>query len=396
LAGRRRFTVRRVQALTDPGRYCDGAGLWLQVSPTATKSWIFRYQLDGRARHMGLGPYPEVTLSEARDAALEARRLLIQGVDPIEARNAERRAARTRAKGAVSFAEAAGQYIADHRDDWKNQKHAAQWTSSLQAYAHPTLGSMDVRTITVADLMRVLRPIWLEKHETASRLRGRIERILDWCSTMGYGAGQNAARWRGNLDHLLPRRSTRRRVRHHPALPWHEVPAFMARLRDLDGRGAQALEFIILTAGRSGEVRGATRSEFDLNRARWTIPAERMKGEREHRVPLSMQAVKLLQSLPPLSGSPYLFWAPRGGMLSDMTISAVCRRMGVEAVPHGFRSSFRDWCAEATNFPREVAEQALAHANPDRVEAAYFRSDLFEKRRVLMAEWATFCDGNEQ
>jgi len=341
---------------------------------------------------MGLGPYPEVTLAEARESALEARRLLRQGIDPIDARK-RRKAEDVAVAGGIVFAEAARRYVADHRDEWRNAKHAAQWTTTLENYANPVLGSLDVRSITPSAVVDVLRPLWGEKQETASRLRGRIERVLDWCATMDYRPREtvNPARWKANLDHLLPKRSKVRSVRHHPALPWEELPAFMERLRDVRGMGARALEFITLTAGRSGEVRGAAWKEIDLDAAVWTIPAERMKGSREHRVPLSDAALALLGALPRLEGSPWVFFAPRGGMLSDMTVSAVCRRMGVQAVPHGFRSTFRDWAAETTNYPREVAEQALAHVNPNKVESAYRRSDLFEKRRALLEEWAGFC-----
>ena len=342
---------------------------------------------------MGLGPYPEVTLAEARELALEARRLLRRGIDPIDDRKRRRKVETLAAAGGIMFAEAARRYVADHRDEWRNAKHAAQWAATLENYAVPVLGPLDVRSITPANVVDVLRPLWGEKQETASRLRGRIERVLDWCGTMGYRSGENPARWKANLDHLLPKRSKGRSVRHHPALPWGELPVFMQRLRGVRGMGALALEFVILTAARSGEVRGAAWAEIDLDAAVWTIPSQRMKGGREHRVPLSADALALLRALPRLDGSPWVFFAPRGGMLSDMTVSAVCRRMGVEAVPHGFRSTFRDWAAEATNHPREVAEQALPHVNADKVEAAYRRSDLFERRRALMEEWARFCRG---
>jgi len=335
-----------------------------------------------------------VTLAEAREAALEARRLLRRGIDPIDERKRRRKAEPLAAVTTITFADAARRYVHDHRDEWRNPKHAAQWTSTLETYANPVLVAMDVREIMPAHIETVLRPIWLEKQETASRLRGRIERVLDWCRTKDYRNGENPARWKGNLDHLLPKRPKKSlAVKHHPALPWGELPAFMRRLQEVGGMGAGALEFLILTAARSGEVRGATWDEIDLDNAVWTIPAARMKGGHEHRVPLTDDALDLLRSLPRMAGSPYVFFAPRGGKLSDMTVSAVCRRMGVKAVPHGFRSTFRDWAAETTNYPREVAEQALAHVNADKVEAAYRRSDLFERRRALMQEWAAYCQG---
>ena len=390
----RRLTARGVDSLKEPGRYGDGgrSGLWLRVTEGGNKSWIFRFMRHGRAREMGLGPYPEVTLADARELALEARRLLRRGIDPIDDRK-RRKAENLVAAGEIAFAEAARRYVADHRDEWRNAKHAAQWSTTLENYANPVLGSLDVRSITPAAVVDVLRPLWGEKQETASRLRGRIERVLDWCAANSYRSGENPARWKANLDHLLPKRSKVRSVRHHPALPWGELPTFMKRLRAVRGMGARALEFAILTAARSGEVRGATWEEIDLDAAVWTIPAERMKGDREHRVPLSDTALALLGALPRLEGSPWVFFAPRGGMLSDMTLSALCRRMEVEAVPHGFRSTFCDWAAETTNYPREVAEQALAHVNPNKVEAAYRRSDLFESRRAMIQDWAGFCWG---
>lgn len=390
MAGRKRFTAREIDALNRPGRYGDGDGLWLQVTAAGTKSWLLRYQRDHRSRHMGLGPYPEVPLAEARKLALEARRLLLRGTDPIEHRESERSAKRER-KAALTFEQAASRYISDHRDGWKNEKHAEQWESTLKLYAFPLIGRRDPATLTPTDIEAVLKPIWIAKQETASRLRGRIERILDWCKTHGYRSGENPARWRGNLDHLLPKPSKVRKVKHHRALPWRELPAFMERLAKIEGMGARALEFVILTAARSGEVRGATWDEIDLDAKVWTVPAERMKGGRTHRVPLSDEAVNLLRSLSRMNGSPFVFFAVRGGKLSDMTVSAVCRRMGVDAVPHGFRSTFRDWTAEATGYPREVCEEALAHVNPNKVEAAYMRTDLFERRREMMQEWAAYC-----
>ncbi len=390
MADRKRFTARTVEALNKPGRYGDGDGLWLQVTAAGTKSWLLRYQRDHQSRHMGLGPYPEVSLAEARQLALEARRLLLKGTDPIEQRNAER-AAKQERKTALSFEQSALRYIADHRDGWKNEKHAAQWESTLKLYAFPLIGKRDPATLDPVDIEAILRPIWTDKQETASRLRGRIERILDWCKTHGYRSGENPARWRGNLDHLLPKPSKVRKVHHHPALPWRELPEFMHRLAEVEGMGALALEFAILTAARSGEVRGATWEEIDFAEKVWTVPAERMKGGRTHRVPLTDEALELLRLLPRLEGSPFVFFAPRGGRLSDMTISAVCRRMKVAAVPHGFRSTFRDWAAETTAYPREVCEAALAHVNADKVEAAYMRTDLFERRRELMTEWGRYA-----
>jgi integrase len=387
---KQRLTARAVASQRKPGLYGDGSGLWLRVLPGGAKSWVFRFMLHSRARSMGLGPYPEIMLAEARLLALEARRSARQGVDPIEDRK-RRRAAERAAVSGMSFAEAARRFIESHADGWRDPRAASTWTSSLERVAFPAFGEVDVREIKPEHVEQALRPIWTTRAETASRVRGRIEKVLDWAKTRGYRSGPNPAAWKANLDHLLPRLSKVRKATHHRALPWGELPAFLDRLRAVNGMGARALEFLILTAARSGEVRGATWDEIDLEAGVWTVPAERMKGGREHRVPLSADAVGLLRALPRMEGSPWVFFAARGGKLSDMTVSAVCRRMGVDAVPHGFRSSFRDWCAEATNYPREVAEQALAHVNADKVEAAYRRSDLFERRRELMKEWAAFC-----
>ncbi|MDA0206750.1 MAG: integrase arm-type DNA-binding domain-containing protein, partial [Acidobacteria bacterium] len=323
-----KLTARAVAA-AKAGLYGDGGGLWLRVHESGAKNWAYRFSLNKTARMMGLGTYPEVTLAEARDLALQARRLVRQGVNPIEDRRL-RQAATLAAVGGITFAAAAERYVEAHRGEWRNAKHAAQWGSTLGTYANPILGPLDVREIKPEHVEASLRPIWSEKPETASRLRGRIERVLDWAATMGYRAGENPARWKANLDHLLPKLSKVRTVKHHRAMPWGELPAFMHRLRTAKGMGARALEFLILTAARSGEVRGATWEEIDLEAAVWTVPAERMKAGREHRVPLSGDALDLLRSLPTMEGSPWIFFASRGGKLSDMTVSAVCRRMGVD------------------------------------------------------------------
>ena len=392
---KRRLTARTCANLNKHGRYSDGgrSGLYFRVTREGTKNWIFRFMLDGRAREMGLGPWPTVSLADARQQAMDAKRLLLDGDDPIEARKAARQAKRAD-RAAVTFAQAATRFIESHCDGWRDPRAAPVWTSSLQRFAFGVLGDMDVRGIEPEHVEAALRPIWTAKPETASRVRGRIEKILDWAKTRGYRDGENPARWKGNLDHLLPRRPPKGRgVKHHRALPWAELPIFMQRLAKVEGMGAAALAFAILTAARSGEVRGATWEEFDLGAAVWTVPPARMKAGREHRVPLSDAALELLRALPRLEGSPYVFWAAMGGKLSDMTLSAVTRRMGVDAVPHGFRSTFRDWTAEATAFPRDVCEAALAHVNADKVESAYLRSDLFERRRALMQDWAEFAAG---
>jgi len=391
-------TVEKLSALavtraSEPGYYNDGAGLYLQVSKVGTKSWIFRFRTGGKQREMGLGALHTVSLAQAREKAKACRASLLDGVDPLEARNAVKlEAALDRAK-TVTFDHCAKQYIAAHRGSWKNAKHAAQWESTIATYASPTIGELPVASIDTALVIQVLQPIWLEKTETATRLRSRIENILDWATVSKFRAGENPARWRGHLDNLLADPNKVAKVTHHAALPWQEIGGFMADLRQRDGAAARAVEFAILTAARSGEVRGARWSEIDLDAAIWTVPAERMKAGREHRVPLSTAALALLKVIPDVGE--HVFPGRRGDMpLSDMSLTAVLRRMGRDDITvHGFRSTFRDWCAESVgnSFPREVCEHALAHSLPDKVEAAYRRGDLIEKRKVLMQVWADYC-----
>jgi len=351
----------------------------------------------GKRRDMGLGGYPDVTLSGAREAARRARDLIIQGVDPIDHARAARSALRAAQAKAVTFQEATYAYIETHEKGWRNAKHAAQWRATLETYAFPNIGALLVRDVEKEHVLGILQPIWTEKTETASRLRGRIEKVLSYAIQAGYRPeGLNPARWKDNLDLLLGARRKVAKPRHHAALPVGDVGAFVKSLRDAGGIAARALEFAILTAARSGEVRGATWAEINLSAASWTIPGERMKGGREHRVPLAPPAVKLLRSLPGGTAGDLVFPAPRGGKLSDMTLTAVLRRMQVPAVPHGFRSTFRDWTSENTSYPNEICEMALAHAIGDKVEAAYRRGDLFEKRRQMMNDWAAFCAKSEQ
>lgn len=380
-----------VAKLTAPGLHFVGGvqGLALQITG-GSRSWVLRVTIAGKRRDMGLGPYPEVTLAQARDKAREARELIRQGVDPIVRQQTARSALRAAAAEALTFQQCAEAYMKAHRAGWKSAKHAQQWENSLAQHAYPTLGGLLVRDVKLSHVMTVLEPIWTTTNETASRLRGRIELVLDWATARGLRDGLNPARWRGHLDKLLPRPSKVNKAEHHAALPVSEVGAFMVRLREAEGIGARALEFAILTAARSGEVRGARWAEIDRDAAVWTVPASRMKAGKEHRVPLSPEALALLAALPQGKPEDLVFKAPRGGMLSDMTLAAVLRRMDVPAVPHGFRSTFRDWASERTNYPREAAEMALAHAIGDKVEAAYRRGDLFEKRRLMMAEWARF------
>lgn len=388
-----KLTALTVSKATKPGYYGDGAGLWLQVSPSGSKSWIFRFTLNTKQREMGLGAVHTVTLSEARTKAKECRVLLLDGKDPLDTRKATKLAdAMERAK-MMTFDQCASAYIAAHRSSWKNAKHASQWENTLKTYATPVIGSLPVATVDTALVVKVLSPIWQTKTETASRLRGRIESILDWATVSQYRQGDNPARWKGHLDNLLATLSKSSRTKHHPALVWQETGAFMAALRRQEGIAARAVEFAILTAARSGEVRLATWAEIDLDASLWVIPAERMKAKREHRVPLSKASVTLLKATPRLGD--FVFpGAKENNPLSDMSLTAVLRRMERgDITVHGFRSTFRDWCAEsvANSFPREVCEHALAHSLPDKVEAAYRRGDLIEKRTLLMQAWADYC-----
>lgn len=382
-----------VSRLTQPGRHAVGGvpGLALQVLQSGGRTWILRVMIGPRRREMGLGGYPGVTLAMAREAAREARDLIRRGIDPIKAAKDARAVLMVKPTVGYTFKAAAEAYIAAHGASWKNPKHRDQWTATLKKYAYPVIGMLDVAAIELPHIMRILEPIWVKKTETAKRLRGRMEMVLDWAGARGFRSGPNPARWRGHLDKLLAKPSKVHRITHHRALPIDDIGAFMTRLRATDGTGAKALEFAILTAARSGEVRGATWKEIDLDARVWTISAERMKAAREHRAPLSEAAIAVLNTLPQGKPDAYVFKAAHGGRLSDMTISAVLRRMDVDAVPHGFRSTFRDWAAERTNYPNEVAEMALAHAVGNKVEAAYRRGDLFEKRLAMMNDWAEFC-----
>jgi integrase len=384
-----------VSKLKDPGLHAVGgvAGLHLQIMPSGARSWILRIMVGGRRRDMGLGGYPDVTLSRARDAARDARDVVRKGQDPIADARAARSALLAAEAKAWTFEQCAEACIKAKAPEWKNAKHEQQWRNTLKTYAYPVIGSMLVRDVTETHVTQILEKddLWTTKTETATRLRTRIEAAIDWAIARRYRDAPNPARWRGLLDKLLPKPNKLAKVVHHAALPAADMPAFMKSLRAAEGMGARALEFAILTAARSGEVRGATWPEIDLDAGLWTIPGERMKAGREHRVPLSKPAVALLKGLTRLDDTEVVFYAPRGGQLSDMTLTAVCRRMCVDAVPHGFRSTFRDWTSERTNYPREVCEMALAHTIDDKVEAAYRRGDLFTKRQRMMAEWAAFC-----
>ena len=383
------------------------AGLVLQVSKTGTKSWLLRVLVGGKRREMGLGGFPDVTLARARDKAREVREKIDRGIDPLAERRAARDALAAAVASALTFQQAAEKYIAANEAGWKSAKHAAQWSSSLEMYAYPKIGKLPVSAIETAHVVGVLESIWKSRTETASRLRGRMENILDWARVRGYRKGENPARWRGHLDKMLPARGKVQRVTHHSALDYRDAGAFVAALREVEGMGARALEFAILTAARSGEVRGAAWSEIDTDAGLWTIPAERMKAGREHVVPLSDQALKLLDMLPRMVGCGLIFPSSKCDVLSDMTLTSVIRRMneacektggagwkdraGKVVTAHGFRSTFRDWAGETTASPRDVIEHALAHQLADRAEAAYQRGTLLDKRRRLMADWSRHC-----
>jgi len=382
-----------VSRLKEPGLHCVGgvAGLALQVSESGARSWILRATVGTKRRDIGLGGFPDVPLASAKDRARIAREKIRNGIDPVAEKQAIKSALIAAEGQSITFERAAEIYIKAKESEWSNVKHAAQWRSTLETYAYPKIGNLLVRDVLLSHVLAILEPIWKTKTETASRLRGRLESVLDWATVRGYRIGDNPARWRGHLEHQLAKPSKVTKVEHHPALPYAEIGNFMAALREHQGMGARALEFAILTATRSGEVRGARWAEIDLKTAIWTIPAERMKAKKEHRIPLSAVAVSLIKEIPHID-SDYVFPGSKSGStISDMTMSAVLKRMGIDAVPHGFRSTFRDWAAERTNYPRDVAEMALAHTIGDKVEAAYRRGDLFEKRRRMMADWAAYC-----
>jgi integrase len=385
-----RLSARAVKTTKQPGYYSDGGNLYLQVSPTLSKSWIFRYSRNSKPREMGLGSERDVTLVMARAKAAEARGLLVEGVDPVEARDGRRARERLQKAGTITFAECAKKYIAAHRAGWRNAKHAEQWQNTLDTYAGPVIGRLAVRDVDTALVMRALEPIWSKKAETASRLRGRIERILDWARVRGYRASENPARWRGHLDKLLPGALNRKGRTHHAALPYDELPAFLQDLRARDATAARSLEWLILNVSRTNEVIGARPSEVDARKAVWTVPADRMKSGKEHRVPLSARAAEIAEAQ---GEGKYLFPGPEGEPLSNMAMLELLKRMGRDDLTvHGFRSTFRDWAAECTAYPNEVCEMALAHAIRDKVEAAYRRGDLFEKRQQLMLDWAKYCE----
>jgi integrase len=381
-----RLTAKRVDHLHKPGRHGDGGGLYLQITPTGVRSWVLRYERAGRERMLGLGPVRDFSLKEARERARRARQQLHDGIDPIAARRSQRTVP------TLTFAQATETYAKLHAAKWTSRR--PQFLSSLRQHAFPVLGDLPLPVIGTPEVLKVLEPLWTVKTETGSRLRGRIEAVLDWATISGHRQGANPARWKGHLAMILPAPSAISRVRHHPALAWSEIASFMGELRSREGVAARALEFTILTAARTNEVIGATWSEIDFDAATWTIPAERMKADKEHRVPVAPAALELLRNLYTEGGNDLVFIGSRAGRgLGERALAEVLRCMRSDITVHGFRSTFRDWASECTNFPSEVAEMALAHAIPSGVERAYRRGDLFAKRRALMTDWAAFCAG---
>jgi integrase len=392
-----RLRAIELEKLAAPGFYPDGAGLYLQVTSKGARSWVYRYRDGKKLRDLGLGPLRLVPLAVARAKAIDAARLRLEGIDPIEAKHAKRTQAELAAARAVTFWEVAESYVGSHKAGWRNAKHAAQWLATLTTYAKPVAGTLAVSAIDTAIVLKIIDPIWRTKPETAARLRGRIESILDFARARGQREGENPARWRGHLDQVLPARGKVAKVAHHPALPWREMPIFYAALANQNGMGADALRFTILTAARTGETTGATWPEIDFAQKVWTIPAARMKAERDHRAPLCGHALKILERLYELrsNNNGHIFpGQKKNAGLSNMSMLAVLKRMErSDLTTHGFRSSFKDWATEATAFPTEAVELALAHAINNKVEAAYRRGDLLERRFELAGAWGNFVAG---
>ena len=386
-----------VKGLTTAGLHPVGgvAGLMLQVSPTGTRSWLMRIKVGNKRREIGLGAFPGVTLALAREKAQATRDAITKGIDPVAQRAAARQTIveQQQEEKALdwTFKRSAEAYIKAKKPGWRNAKHGTQWVNTLTTYAYPAIGDVLVRHVSVAQVIGIIEPIWTTKNETASRVRNRIELVLDWAKARKLRAGDNPARWKGHLDKLLADRKIVGAVTGHKALAAADLYGFMQALKGVSGTSAHCLEFVVLTACRSGEARLATWAEIDIPSRTWSIPGHRMKSGRPHSVPLSEEVVALLEALPRLEGTDLVFpGAKEGKPLSDMALTAVMRRMAVDAVPHGFRASFSSWCASSTAYPEEVREMALAHAIGDGTVAAYQRSDLFAKRRNLMADWAKF------
>lgn len=381
-----------VKRIIHQGFYAVGgvSGLLLQVSKGGSRSWILRARIGEKRRDIGLGGYPEVSLALARDRALEKKSLIAKGIDPVEEKRASKARLIASQRNTITFDDAADKVHETKSKEFKNEKYKAQWISAIRMYASPIIGKLPVSEIDLQHIKDVLEPIWLTKTDTAKKLRGNLEAILAWATVHEYRTGINPARWQGYLDQVFAKPSKISKVQHYKALPIDAMPAFMTDLRKQEGIGARALEFTILTAARSGEVRGATWDEIDLNSKVWTIPADRMKAGKEHRAALSDAAINVLKIMPRFADNNLVFPSPRGGMLSDMSLAAVLKRMKLDVVPHGFRSTFRDWCSERTHYPRDVAEMALAHTIKNKVEAAYRREDLLPKRALMMQDWANF------
>lgn len=386
-----------------PGSHAVGgvAGLNLEVTPTGGKTWILRVRTGSKRREIGLGGYPSTSLADARVKARETREAIAKGQDPVAEKQAAKAALLAQQASQKTFEWCVACYVAERKDEWKNAKHQAQWLSTLQTYANPIIGKLSVGAVGLPHVLEILRqpqadkdkqPLWDCKNETASRLRGRVEKVLDWATVHGYRDGLNPARWKGHLDAILKNPGKVQKTAHHKSIPYAEMHPFMKTLRQQDGTGSRALEFAILCASRSGEVRGATWNEIDLKNGLWTIPSERMKAGKRHTVPLSKQALQLIAAIEPTAGTDLVFPSPRGKVLSDMTLTAVMRRMELEAVPHGFRSTFRTWGGEQTAYARDLLETALAHTLENKVEAAYMHGTQIEKRRKLMQEWANYVD----
>lgn len=385
------MTARTVETKKAPGYYSDGGNLYLRVSSNLTKTWAFYYKKDGKRTEMGLGSCGNLSLEQAREKAAELRKQISVGIDPLGDRHQQEAERKAQKAKMMTFQQCADAYINAHRAGWKNPKHIQQWQNTLSQYAFPVFGDLDVKIIDTGLITKCLEPIWLTKNETAGRVRGRIESVLDWATAHKYREGVNPARWRGHLDKLLAKPSKIQKTEHHKALPYTEVGGFIGQLHQQDGIAAKCLEFTILTAARTGETIGATWDEIDLDSKTWTIPAVRMKAEREHRVPLSGHALSILNEMAAVRLNDYVFPGNKKG-LSNMAMLAVLKRMDrAEITVHGFRSTFRDWAAESTAYPGEVVEMALAHAIKNLTEAAYRRGDLLEKRSRLMDEWARYC-----
>lgn len=389
----KRLSALAVSRAKQPGMYPDGLGLYLRVGPSGTKSWIFRYRQGDRRHDMGLGPLHTLGLSDARVKAEACRKQRLDGLDPLKQLRDQQMVQKLEAAKGMSFRDCADSYIKAHEAGWKNPSHRSQWRSTLEMYAYPVLGDLPVHEIDTSLVMKVIEPIWSTRTETASRLRGRIEAILDWAAVREFRRGDNPARWKGHLQKLLPARSSLSDVVHHPALPYAEIKDFMMKLRAENVTASNAMEFLILTATRTNEVIGAKWSEIDMENRLWIVPKERMrKTGREHRVPLSTSAMAILEKMKGTDDGDFVFPGRKQKPMSNMALLVLLKRMGrKDLTTHGFRSTFRDWVAEQTDYPNEVAEMALSHTVGDKVEAAYRRGDLFEKRRSLMQDWAGYC-----